>query len=438
MKTRQEAEKYLEKYIPSSVKLNFPAQLGLTRSTKLLDLLDNPQEKYQVIHIAGTSGKGTTAYTASRLLISHSIKTGLHLSPHLEDIRERMEVNGKFISDKNFLNYLSDVLKAAEECERIFSKPTYFELLTALAMYAFWKEKVEVAVIETGMGGTFDATNIVKRSDKIAVITRIGHDHTNILGKTLSQIASHKAGIIQQGNRVITLDSKKTNPVFEKRAKEKKATLTLLGSKNIQNITVSKSGTVFDLKLPTLTLKDLRVALLGKHQAENVTLAISACTKTTPLNPEKVRTTLSQLHFKGRIDQLTLNGKTFIIDGAHNEQKMRALTSTLKQIYPNTKFTVILAIKKGKSVRDMLNLLLPITETLITTTFFKDTHDLIHIAYDQNYLTKKAKALGFKNVTSTKTANQAIEKAKGEKSSYILTTGSLYYLQDIYKELESR
>ena len=117
---------------------------------------------------------------------------------------------------------------------------------------------------------------------------------------------------------------------------------------------------------------------------------------------------------------------------------MRALTSTLKQIYPNTKFTVILAIKKGKSVRDMLKLLLPITETLITTTFFKDTHDLIHIAYDQNYLTKKAKALGFKNVTSTKTANQAIEKAKGEKSSYILTTGSLYYLQDIYKELESR
>lgn len=436
--TRQEAEKYLEKYVPSTIKKQFPAQLGLDRAAKLLKLLGDPQEKYRVIHIAGTSGKGTTAFLASCLLTTSGKRVGLHLSPHLEDIRERMMIDGKFISDQKFLSYLSDVLKAAEKCEDVFSKPSYFEVLTALAMYTFAKERVDIAVIETGMGGTFDATNIVKRHDKIAVITRIGHDHTNILGNTLKEISTHKAGIIGSGNTVVALRSRETDKVFEKRAERKKATLFLLDKNNIQNVKASPKGIVFDFSFQNHTLKDLEMSLFGTHQAENVSEALLATLLATNISDNKIRQTLKTIRFKGRIDMLKSGDKTIIIDGAHNKQKMKALTKTLKDTFPGKKFTVILAIKKGKAASDMLRLLHPLTSTLITTTFFKDTHDLIHIAYDTKTLTKKAKTLGFKNVIETGTAEEAISVALNQNNNYILTTGSLYYLQDVYSALNTK
>ena len=431
-KTRQEAEKYLEKYIPSTVKLHFPARLGLTRAEKLLSLLKNPQEQYQTIHIAGTSGKGTTAFLTSQLLTHSNKRVGLHLSPHLEDIRERMIINGQLISDQKFLAYLEPVLKAAEECEQQLSKPSYFEVLTALAMFVFAKEKVDIAVIETGMGGTYDATNTVKREDKIAVITRIGHDHTNILGNTLEKISSHKAGIIQHGNTVFALKSPYTDKVFQRRADEKNANLTLLDKKNIKNIRTSTTGTTLDFNFHNHSFKDIEVSLLGAHQAENLSLALASTLTASKITEEELRTTLKNIHFKGRIDLLKIEDKTIIIDGAHNKQKIKALTQTLKSSFPNQKFTVVLAIKQGKSLNDMLKLLLPLTETLITTTFFKNTHDLIHIAHDANTLTKKARALNFPRIITTNTTEEALTKALKQKNKYILTTGSLYYLQDVY------
>ena len=437
MTTRQEAEKYLEKFIPKSIEQKFPADHGLKRASYLLELLDNPQEKFRTVHVAGTSGKGTTALTISLLLISHGKNTGLHLSPHLEDVRERMMLNNSFISDEKFLTYLGPVLNAAEKCTKNFDAPSYFEVLTSLAFYVFAGEKVDIAVVETGMGGTFDATNTIKRQDKVCVITRIGKDHTNILGKTLKEIASQKAGIIQERNRAIVLSASATKSVFLKRACEKKADITFLTKDNVQNIQPQSTGSTFDFRTKNISLKELSLSLLGRHQVENASLALLTTEEILKLEEKKVRKALNNIRFKGRMDVLKKNNKTIIIDGAHNEQKMKALVGAIKEAYPKQKFTTIVAVKRGKDLTVLLRLLHDITDTLITTSYFKDNQDLLHIAHDSSFVAQIAKREGFKKVLITSSPTEAIKIAMmKKKNNYVLTTGSLYYLQDIYKYLE--
>ena len=174
LRNLKEVEEFLFDQIPSFEKRKVPGQVGLDRTKYLMKLLGDPQEKIKIIHIAGTSGKGSTAHYLSQLLGCHGFKVGLSLSPHLVDIRERAQVGGKLLSEKKFVGYMNTLLTAFNKMKKYeYGTPTYFELVQALAFLAFYKERVDYAVIETGMGGTYDATNVVKNNSKMALITKL-------------------------------------------------------------------------------------------------------------------------------------------------------------------------------------------------------------------------------------------------------------------------
>ncbi len=190
---------YLYGFIPDRYSLKFSGQAGIERTKYLLQLLDNPQEKIKVIHIAGTSGKGSTAYLISKLLQHHGFKVGLQVSPHLIDIRERFQINNQLIPEELFVRTFQEIKPTIEKAKNShWGKLTFFEILVSFAFYFFWKNKVDYAVMETGLGGLYDGTNVVENKNKLVVLTKIGLDHQWILGSTYEKIASQKAGIIKK------------------------------------------------------------------------------------------------------------------------------------------------------------------------------------------------------------------------------------------------
>jgi dihydrofolate synthase/folylpolyglutamate synthase len=318
MTTIKQAENYLFSFLPKEVQYKFPGDFGLKRTKYLLSLLDSPQEKIKVVHIAGTSGKGSTAFYLSKLLHSHGKKVGLHLSPHLVDIRERFQINNNLISEQTFCEYLNELQPALQKIEHSsFGKPTYFEVTVALAYYTFWKEQVDYAVIETGLGGLYDGTNVVDNPSKVAVITRIGHDHMEVLGKTLAKIAFQKAGIIHPGNAVITIKQHKNAlSVIQKRAKAMQSKLI---------IAHHLSG----VQLQTTALYQLENASLSF-----ATLAFLSKRDGFAISKENVRTVLEKSQFSGRMETITYKKRKVVLDGAHNPQKMSAFLKSLKKQFP--------------------------------------------------------------------------------------------------------
>src|SRR3989339_1709335 len=227
IKTFKQAEAFLALHIPKTSTQTFPGELGLNRAKYFLHLLGNPQEKLKIIHVAGTSGKGSTCYLISSLLISQGFKVGLHQSPHLTDVTERFQINNQIISKKEFVFYLNKIIPVINMVGKTFhGQLTYFEILVGLAYLIFYEKKVDYAVIETGLGGKYDGTNIVSRSDKLSVLTKIGLDHINILGKTIEEIAYQKAMIINEKSQAISINQDpKAEKVIREVAKEKKAKL---------------------------------------------------------------------------------------------------------------------------------------------------------------------------------------------------------------------
>src|SRR3989338_6614462 len=205
IRTFKQAEQFLALHIPNNFQQRFPGGLGLKRAKYFLHLLGRPQEKLKIIHVAGTSGKGSTCYLISSLLASQGFKVGLHQSPHLTDVTERFQINNQIISKEELVNYLNKIIPMVNLVGKTFhGSLTYFEILIGLAYLIFYEKKIDYAVMETGLGGWFDATNVVERSDKLAILTKIGLDHINILGKTIEEIALQKAMIINEKSQAIS------------------------------------------------------------------------------------------------------------------------------------------------------------------------------------------------------------------------------------------
>jgi dihydrofolate synthase / folylpolyglutamate synthase len=222
----QDAQKYLYSLAPRTNEFKFEKEQDyIGKQSELMNLLGNPEQNLKVIHIAGTSGKGSTATILADILKSQKFKVGSSFSPHITDICERVQINSKPISQTKFLEYFNQILQTLSQRISQNQAPSYYETLTALQFYIFAKEKVDYAVVEVGIGGRLDATNI-NIPNKICIINGIGFDHTNVLGNTITQIAGEKAEIIQEGNQVIALSqSPEINEVFVNKAKEMKADL---------------------------------------------------------------------------------------------------------------------------------------------------------------------------------------------------------------------
>ncbi|TSC69236.1 MAG: Uncharacterized protein G01um101466_135 [Parcubacteria group bacterium Gr01-1014_66] len=431
------AEQFLGQFIPKGEKSHFDGPRFLARAKKLLDLLGNPQEEIQVIHVAGTSGKGSTAFLVSRLFSSHGIRVGLHLSPHLCDIRERVQINNQLVPEKDFLDALEELVPCIEKMKHEeCGIPSYFEILVACAFYLFAQKKVAVAVMETGMGGRYDATNTVLDPSKIGLITRIGLDHTKVLGRTLEKIAYEKAMITQKGNCIFTISQHPhVSEVIEKTVHAQGGILSLLKPKrDYWHRHTYEEGSVGDIACGATLLKNVRCRMLGRHQIENAALACAGfalCLSRFGITPDenKIRDTLMNAVLPGRMQIVKIGHRTVIFDGAHNPQKIRALVKTIQDVFPGTKLSVLFACKENKDAASMLGTLIPIASRIMCSSFFHHTQDLSHVSYAPDALKRMLEKIGFSETTVARDGRNALESLLAEtKKEPIVVTGSLYFL----------
>ena len=267
----QQALNELYKSISNLKPDKFPGELGLLRTQYCLKLLNNPEKSFAVIHIAGTSGKGSTAYTLASLLTAHGKKTGLFLSPHIVDIRERISIDGANIGIEDFSTIYYEVKDIADKIKNTttLGQLTFFEILTIMALVYFKQQKVKYVVLETGLGGAWDATNAIEDENKISIITKIGFDHTHILGNSLTKIAGQKSGIISKHSSVFVLKQKdNVMQVFSQAAKQQEAHLNVVTKFQARDRELSFIWKRFPEYI-------MRSGLYGSHQLENTALALN-------------------------------------------------------------------------------------------------------------------------------------------------------------------
>ncbi len=451
IKTLPQLEAFLKTRIPTREAL-FVGQLGLRRAKYFMELLGNPQNKLRVIHIAGTSGKGSTAHLASHLLQSQGFSVGLSISPHVFDVRERMQINNQLPSEKLILKYFNQLLPTILQMEKCkYGSPTYFEIIVGLAYFIFEKEKMDYAIIETGLGGRLDGTNTVTNKNKICIITKIGLDHTEILGNTIAKITAEKAGIIQNQNAVISHQQSATsNQIIAAKCQEKKAALYLLKpQKSYSLVSSNQKETVFDFNFTgpelssevLLKLQNIKISLLGTHQIENCALALTCLTVLSKrdkfiLDEIKLRSALKKINIPGRME-IRKNGKEYVvIDGAHNPQKMGALISSLKTIFPNQKFDFIIAFKKGKDFKKILSHILPIANQIYLTDFSTSNQDNRASSIENIEIIAYLKQNKFENYSIINNNEKEILSVINGSSKFVILTGSLYFIGSIYGYLQ--
>lgn len=441
--TSEQAHAFLNQFIPQGPKQIFSEDIGLRRAKHLLNLLGNPQNNLKVIHIAGTSGKGSTCTLISTLLKDQGFSVGLSISPHLFDLRERFQINNQLIANEEFCKYLTELVPSIEQmCQSEVGKPTYFEITTALAYYIFYKKKVDYAVIETGLGGWYDATNVVKKENKVVVITKIGLDHTKILGNTLSKIALQKIMITQQGNTVFTIDQKpQVIDIFKKVVKEKKAELfTISKPKNVKNINLKQGKLSFDFKFREYYLQRIQLQSLGLFQVENSSLALATVIFLSQrdkfiINEEKLRHTLATLTIQGRMELISLSHKKIIIDGAHNPQKMSAFIQSLTALFPHREFNFLIAFKRGKDYEQMLKYIVPVAKNVIVTTFYSETQGITTASTDPKAIEKILKEQGCRNIKIVSETDKALQTLLQYEGNSVIT-GSLYLIGELYSQVQ--
>lgn len=437
-----EIEKYLQKYIPNAALVRFPGEEGIIRTKEFLKLLGSPQNTIPCIHVAGTSGKGSTSFMISSFLRTLGFTVGLHLSPHLLDIRERSMINNTLLDEQKYLRYFEEVVPAIEKMKSsAYGTITYFEVMVGFVYYVFAKEKVDYMVMEVGLGGLYDGTNVIERQDKLSVLTKIGFDHVKVLGNTLTKITHQKAGICMEKGKMLSIYQYNTaEKEIKKIVREKKAHLSLIKKEDIRRIVLETGKTHFDLKWRNNMYKDMTLGLFGRHQAENAALALGALLYLGErdhfkVDMEKIRKCAAGLRFKGRMDILSYKGKEVIMDGAHNEQKMKAFLKALKEMDQNKKYTFLIAFKKGKDYIKMIKLLIPFAQKIGITTIFSQNPDFSHFSTDPTLIQKRLMAEGFRNceiVDGTKGMVSFIHSAQTD----VIVTGSLYLLGDLYALLK--
>ncbi len=430
-----QAKAYAESLIPKNLAKDITkSAVGLNRIRALLEVMGNPQDAYPTIHVGGTAGKGSTATMIAAILQQSGYKVGLHLSPHLQDIRERAQVNGKLVSKADFVKEVKAVRRQVERTarEHPYGTPTYFEMLIALAFEHFKRRKVDVAVIEVGLGGTFDGTNVIK--PKVAVLTNVGLDHTEILGNTIEEIARDKAGIFK---RSIDVMSGVTQPsvvkIVRKKARDQKVRLDLLGVGTVYRIKEnSTKGTVFDFRSGEAAYRNVSTRMIGRHQARNAALAIGAVLKMKrcgfEVSESDIRRALAMVNVPGRFEICTTR-PIVILDGAHNPMKIETLVQTLNENYKGKRISVLFAAKKDKKVEEMLARLSEITSRFYFTRFEATTDFGRRMSYDPAELAVLTKV----ESETFDRASEAYEKALSAmgKKEILCVTGSLYLVGEL-------
>ncbi len=352
---------YLYSFVDYSLKHSSElakADFNLDRMFALMELLGNPQNQYPIIHVAGTKGKGSTSALCASALQAAGYKVGLYTSPHLEDYTERIRINGQPITHAQMIQLVEEIQPRVAKIPML----TTFEITTALGFMAFAKHGVNAAVIEVGLGGRLDATNIV--TPKVSVITSLSYDHTAVLGNTLALIAGEKAGIIKNGAPVVSSPQQdEALQVLERIAKERNSALTLVGRDVKFNfIESSLSGQKF-----IIHNSEFRIPLLGAYQIENAVTAYAALKASgLEISDEQIRAGFAKAQWRARFEVAGMN-PIVIFDSAHNQDSFQKLRETLDAYFPDKKVYLILGASEDKNLAGMFAEMKPKIQKLIVT-----------------------------------------------------------------------
>lgn len=402
-------------------------KFGLKNISELLNSLDNPQRNFPSVHIGGTNGKGSTAAFISSVLMKSGYRVGLYTSPHLIRFTERIKINQKEISPLEVTELIKRIRKKSAKLRSI----TFFEFVTAMAFLYFAEKKVDIAIIEVGMGGRLDATNII--TPLLSIITNISLDHQQYLGKTISKIAFEKAGIIKSFNTLITAATQPSvRSLFKKRCNELQTNFYLVGKDFIGH---EKTSSLLDYQGLSWNLSNLKIALAGSHQILNATTALGALEllekKGYCIPKSAIRNGLEKTYWPGRLE-LMRKKPLLLLDGAHNPAAMKILRETIERYFKYERLILILGIMVDKDIKKIIKEIVPLAYKVIITQ--PQIERSAPIGLLKKYVRKWCK-----NIESIARVKEAVSSAllQAKKEDLILITGSLFTVGEARDFLEN-
>lgn len=421
--------------------------LGLTRIRRLMHLLENPQQQLRFVHIAGTNGKGSTAAYIHSILCSAGYKTGLFTSPYIINFEERIRINDASIP----LNVLHDIglrvrdaaLRVQQECNE---HPTEFELITAAALLYFAQERCDIVVLEVGLGGRLDSTNVISTPD-VAVITRIGLDHMALLGSTCEEIAHEKAGIIKDGGHVVAWNDEdaSVNKVFQDACRTHHATLIMPSFEQVQCLGITELSVPYENVMQRFSYQGERYEthLLGSYQPYNAVLAIEAarvlCSRGFTIPQTALHEGIASARWLGRFDvHSTCNEwRCVVCDGGHNPQGARALAQSIDRAFPHTKCVFVMSVLADKNYEAMIDALLDYACLWVCVTppssralsAYDACACVSRKAHERNATFSVCEAHSYDDAITI------IQNSAASQGVPVIFFGSLYALKDTYNSL---
>lgn len=399
-----------------------------------MEKLGNPDKKLKVVHVAGTNGKGSVTEMLSNVLEQAGFKVGEFMSPHIITFNERIRINHEEITDEELEELLETMPPFVDEYNKSHEEVTLFELETAIALLYFAKKECDIVVLETGLGGLYDCTNIV--NPMLSIITSIGYDHVDILGNTIEEIAIQKAGIIKENSETIFIkQEEQVNKIIEQTCSKKNNLLHMINPEDWGNVSYNKEYQIFDYK----ENKQIEINLKGNKQIGNACIVLEAVevlkNKGYVVLDEHIRNGLKTVVHKARFETIYSN-PTIIFDGGHNEAAIKNLKETIKQHYDKEKKVYIISILKTKDYKTVIKELMEDTESIFIFTDGTKVQDEVKCYVKKEILYEEAIKYRKQHIYMS-SLEDAINKVKKDyKDSAVFVIGSFYTYSEVIENLQ--
>jgi dihydrofolate synthase/folylpolyglutamate synthase len=409
----------------------FGIKLGLNRIRYICKKLGNPQDCYNIIHVGGTNGKGSVCKYLESILVNNGYSVGTYTSPHLQRITERFIVNKKEISKKEIISLIVKIKPIIKEMVNNNNSPTYFEIVTAIAFQYFKEKKVDFSIIEVGLGGRFDATNII--NPMVTIITNVTLEHQNILGEKIEKISLEKAGIIKKDIPLITAATGKGLNILKKVASDNNSPITIISENSFKIINKSLNLQEYQV-IGSIRKYNIKTSMIGNYQVENIAITIAAI-ETLQMNglyltDDSINESFLNTKNPGRMEIAGLN-PLILLDGAHNVAAMKLLKKFLQENFSNNKIILIIGILSDKNVQSILDIITCVADLIIVTRSQNkrsfEPNKLKKMIRNNEVIVKDNVINAIKYVNSV-----------AEKDDIICITGSLYIVGESREHLKKK